>query len=98
METLNVIQVFSDVLSYLRLYALGMAGMIVAQTFNGLGERFGIVIGTIIILIGHTVNINLSIMSGVIHGLRLNFLEWYHYCFEGGGKLFNPLRLRKSKH
>ncbi len=98
MEVLNVIQVFSDVLSYLRLYALGLAGMIVAQTFNGLGEKFGIFAGAIIILIGHAVNINLSIMSGVIHGLRLNFLEWYHYCFEGGGKLFNPLRLRKSKH
>lgn len=98
MEILNVIQVFSDVLSYLRLYALGLAGMIVAQTFNGLASKFGIVIGVVIILAGHSVNISLSIMSGVIHGLRLNFLEWYHYCFEGGGKLFNPLRLRKSKH
>src|SRR5690606_36475467 len=98
METLNVIQVFSDVLSYLRLYALGLAGMIVAQTFNELGAKFGIVVGILIILVGHTVNVSLSIMSGVIHGLRLNFLEWYHYCWEGGGKLFNPLRLRKSKN
>lgn len=98
MEILNVIQVFSDVLSYLRLYALGLAGMIVAQTFNSLGERFGIVFGAVIILLGHSVNISLSVMSGVIHGLRLNFLEWYHYCWEGGGRLFNPLRLRKSKH
>jgi len=31
-------------------------------------------------------------MSGVIHGLRLNFIEWYHYSFEGDGKLFNPLK------
>jgi V/A-type H+-transporting ATPase subunit I len=31
-------------------------------------------------------------MGGVIHGLRLNFLEWYHYSFEGGGKRFNPLK------
>lgn len=98
MELLNVIQVFSDVLSYLRLYALGLAGMIVAQTFNGLGGQFSVVLGTFIVLIGHAVNINLSVMSGVIHGLRLNFLEWYHYCFEGGGRLFKPLRLRKSKH
>lgn len=95
MEILNVIQVFSDVLSYLRLYALGLAGMIVASTFNELGSNFGFLIGVFIILAGHAVNLALSVMSGVIHGLRLNFLEWYHYCFDGGGKSFNPLKLIK---
>jgi V/A-type H+-transporting ATPase subunit I len=98
LELLNAIQIFSDVLSYIRLYALGLAGMIVAQTFNGLGSKAQIVFGALIVLAGHLVNISLSVMSGVIHGLRLNFLEWYRYCFEGGGKLFNPLRLRKPKH
>jgi V/A-type H+-transporting ATPase subunit I len=34
-------------------------------------------------------------MGGTIHGLRLNFLEWYHYSFEGGGKPFDPLRKLK---
>lgn len=96
-ELTNAIQVFADVLSYLRLYALALAGMIMAQTFNDLGERAGIFFGIFIILIGHIVNLNLTIMSGVIHGLRLNFLEWYHYSFEGGGRLFDPLRIRKIK-
>ena len=94
-ELTNAIQVFADVLSYLRIYALALAGMIMASTFNDLGMRAGIFGGFFIILIGHITNLSLTIMSGVIHGLRLNFLEWYHYSFEGGGRLFDPLRIRK---
>lgn len=96
-ELTNAIQVFADVLSYLRLYALALAGMIMAATFNELGVKAGVVGGFFIILIGHATNLTLTVMSGVIHGLRLNFLEWYHYSFEGGGRLFNPLRIRKIK-
>ncbi len=96
-ELTNAIQVFADVLSYLRLYALALAGMIMAATFNDLGVKAGFVGGFFIILIGHITNLTLTIMSGVIHGLRLNFLEWYHYSFEGGGRLFDPLRIRKVK-
>jgi V/A-type H+-transporting ATPase subunit I len=47
--------------------------------------------GILVIMIGHLVNLALAIMGGVIHGLRLNFLEWYHYSFIGGGKPFKPL-------
>jgi V/A-type H+-transporting ATPase subunit I len=93
-ELTNGIQVFSDVLSYLRLYALALAGMVMANTFNVMGWNMGI-FGVIIIVLGHIVNIGLSTMSAVIHGLRLNFLEWYRYSFAGEGKMFNPLRLRK---
>ena len=93
-EIANVIQVFADVLSYLRLYALGLAGMIMADTFNQIALSVGLLpFGWIILFVGHTTNISLGIMGGVIHGLRLNFLEWYHYCFEGGGRPFNPLKL-----
>lgn len=97
-ELLNVVQVFADVLSYLRLYALALGGMVMAKTFNDhLGIDAGIVANILIILLGHINNISLCIMGGVIHGLRLNFLEWYHYSFDGGGRLFNPLRLRRIK-
>lgn len=95
-ELTNGIQVFSDILSYLRLYALALAGMVMAETVNTtLGIEMGIVGTVIIVIVGHTINIGMSAMSGAIHGLRLNFLEWYRYSFEGGGRLFNPLRLRK---
>lgn len=94
-EIMNLIQVFADVLSYLRLYALGLAGMIMASTFNDIGMAMGLKFGFIVIIIGHLVNITLVIMGGVIHGLRLNFLEWYHYSFEGGGREFRPLKFLK---
>ncbi|NGX29287.1 MAG: hypothetical protein KR126chlam4_00355 [Candidatus Anoxychlamydiales bacterium] len=94
-EITSVISIFADVMSYLRLYALGLAGMIMATTFNDLGVKMGLSIGFIVIIIGQAVNILLTIMSGIIHGLRLNFIEWYHYSFEGDGKLFNPLKLLK---
>ncbi|OGN56275.1 MAG: hypothetical protein A3D96_02385 [Chlamydiae bacterium RIFCSPHIGHO2_12_FULL_44_59] len=96
-ELTNAIQVFADVLSYLRLYALALAGMIMASTFNDLGISVGMLGGFFIILSGHLTTLTLAVMSGAIHGLRLNFLEWYHYSFEGGGHLFNPLRIRKVK-
>lgn len=91
-EPLKCIQVFADILSYLRLYALALAGMIMASTFNQIGRDVGFALGFFIIILGHATNMVLGIMGGFIHGLRLNFLEWYHYSFEGGGKLFNPLK------
>ncbi|HSX10533.1 MAG TPA: hypothetical protein VLF94_02300 [Chlamydiales bacterium] len=97
-ELTNAIQIFADVLSYIRLYALALAGMIMASTFNGMAMKMGLLTGGIfVLLLGHLINMSLSIQSGIIHGLRLNFLEWYRYSFEGGGRLFNPLRLRKNK-
>lgn len=92
LEAMNLIQVFSDVLSYLRLYALALAGAIVTTTINEFAVAVPFVFGVMLFIIGHLTNIMLGIMGGVLHGLRLNFLEWYHYSFEGGGKLFSPLR------
>lgn len=92
LEVTTLVQVFGDILSYLRLYALGLAGGIVSATVNELAGGLIFVAGILVIIVGHMINILLSIMGGVIHGLRLNFLEWYHYCFEGGGKMYNPLR------
>lgn len=95
LEVMTLVQIFCDVLSYLRLYALGLAGMMMALTFNEMAHSAGIFFGFFILLFGHTVNMVMAITSGIIHGLRLNFIEWYHYSFEGGGKLFHPLKIYK---
>ncbi len=97
LEVMNVIQVFGDILSYLRLYALGLAGAIVMATINDFAWSMNFVFGGLLFVVGHLINMALGIMGGVIHGLRLNFIEWYHYSFEGGGKKFNPLRKESIK-
>lgn len=97
LEIPNAIQIFSDILSYLRLYALALASSIMASTSNDMGANAGLVVGFVIVIIGHIINLSLGTMGGVIHGLRLNFIEWYHYSFEGEGKIFNPLRKLRIK-
>jgi|688.fasta_scaffold01000_25 V/A-type H+-transporting ATPase subunit I len=95
LEPMAVIQVFADTMSYLRLYALGLSGAMLTATMLDLAGSVNFILGALILIAGHLVNIVLSIMGGTIHGLRLNFLEWYHYSFEGGGRPFNPLRKLK---
>jgi len=95
LEFTNLISIFADIMSYIRLYALGLAGSLLADAFNDLGISLGLPLGFVIIALGHLVNLPVSLVGGVIHGLRLNFIEWYHYSFEGDGKLFNPLKLLK---
>ncbi len=94
-EVTKSVQILSDILSYLRLYAFGLSSAMLAVTFNMLGMGMPIYVGWIVILLGHLINFQLGIMGGVIHGLRLNFIEFYHYSFIGDGKLFQPLKLLK---
>jgi V/A-type H+-transporting ATPase subunit I len=99
--SLGIIQLFADILSYMRLFALGLATMYMCQTFNMLANMayqalppyIGFLPAVLILIVGHSINIVLGIMGGVVHGLRLNFLEWYRWCFEGDGLPFKPFRL-----
>lgn len=94
-EITNVLGVGADVLSYLRIYALGLSGAIMGATVNDLAGGLPAVLGVLLLIAGHLLNMVLATMGGVIHGLRLNFLEWYRYSFQGGGKPFTPLKIRK---
>jgi V/A-type H+-transporting ATPase subunit I len=99
----TVVQLIADLLSFLRIFALAMAGAKMAETFgmlfkmimDGAGMVVGLTLGIIVLLIGHSINLVLNIMGGVIHGLRLNFIESYHWCLDGGGKKYNPLKTIK---
>lgn len=92
-EMAHIVQIFADVMSYLRLYALGLAGAVVAITINDLSGSLPFFMGVILVILAHGINMVLGVGNGIIHGLRLNFLEWYRYSFEGGGKMFRPLHL-----
>jgi V/A-type H+-transporting ATPase subunit I len=96
---LGAVQLLADCLSYMRLFALGLATMYMCQTFNMLAEMpykgipyVGFIPAVLILVAGHAINLLLGVMGGVVHGLRLNFLEWYRWCFEGDGLAFKPFR------
>lgn len=90
----NVSKAFGDTLSYLRLFALGLASAQLAMTFNNLANGvmgvpgLGFLLALLILIIGHGVNILLGIMSGVVHGLRLNCIEFFNWSLTDEGYPF----------
>ncbi|UTW47727.1 V-type ATP synthase subunit I [Bacterioplanoides sp. SCSIO 12839] len=96
-------KLFGDVLSYMRLFALGLASASLALTFNNLAHSayqsdsgLSLVTGTLIFLAGHIINLALGIMSGVVHGLRLNFIEFYNWGEPGEGYAFSRFSLQQT--
>ncbi len=86
---------FGDVLSYMRLFALGLASASLALTFNDLAgdvmaSQSGLAIlgGLLILAVGHVLNFGLALMSGVVHGLRLNYIEFYKWGLPEEGIAF----------
>ena len=99
----NVTTAFGDTLSYLRLFALGLASASLAVAFNDLAEQvrsilpgFGVLFGLIVFLIGHSLNFLLGIVSGFIHGLRLNFIEFFNWSIPEEGRPFRAF-IRKER-
>lgn len=95
-------KMFGDVLSYLRLFALGLASASLAITFNQLAgdvaESFpglGFLLEILILLLGHLLNFVLAVVSGVIHGLRLNLIEFYNWSLADEGYAFQPFTKRE---
>ncbi len=72
---LNTVSCFSNIMSYIRLFAVGMASLAIAQSFNGMGAGF-LPLGIIVIILGHALNLVMGILSVVVHGVRLNLLEF----------------------
>jgi len=86
---------FGDALSYLRLFALGLASASLAGTFNDMAGQvkaalpgIGILFALLIVLFGHTLNFVLSLSSGFIHGLRLNYIEFFRWSISEEGYPF----------
>lgn len=99
----NVSKLFGDVLSYMRLFALGLASASLGLTFNELAANalhsspgIGVLSATLIFVLGHAVNLMLAIMSGVVHGLRLNFIEFYNWGEPGEGVCYQPFKLKED--
>ena len=101
-ETYNTVTgLLGDVLSYLRLYALGLAGAMLGLAFNNIGN---LILGdgsnaflwlpfVLVVVVGHSLNIAMAALGAFVHPLRLNFLEFFKNSGYGGsGRKYNPLR------
>ncbi|MEW5895634.1 MAG: V-type ATPase 116kDa subunit family protein [Candidatus Omnitrophota bacterium] len=96
---LNVVNSFTDVVSYIRLFAVGLAGVAVADSFNvmvmGLGfDNFFIgLVSVLFLILIHAFNMILGVMAILVHGLRLNILEFSsHMGLEWAGMKYEPFK------
>jgi V/A-type H+-transporting ATPase subunit I len=99
----NLSKLFGDVMSYLRLFALGLASASLALTFNQLAGQvyhaiptLGLPIAILILLLGHGINILLGIISGFVHGLRLNFIEFFNWSLSEEGTPFQAFAKKET--
>ena len=106
----GIINYASDILSYARLYGLMLSGAVIAKIISGYavtGEMSGsvgfifsgdpvlIILGVLILIVGHAFNFAIGLLGAYIHDARLQYVEFYGKFFEGDGELFAPLG---SKH
>jgi len=105
----DITGILGDIMSYARIAGVGLATYYLATVFNMLGPLFGdllpfsgmvgVIAGgalsILILVIGHTVNLLLSVLTGFIHSLRLCFVEFLFKFYEGGGRIYSPFKLIK---
>jgi V/A-type H+-transporting ATPase subunit I len=93
---LGIFNLFSDIISYIRLWAVGLAGAAIANTVNELaGPLFGnflfVILAVVLLVFGHGLNMILNVLSVIVHGIRLNTLEFSsHLNMSWSGHKFKP--------
>ncbi|UCC90314.1 MAG: hypothetical protein JSW24_04070 [Dehalococcoidia bacterium] len=105
----DITGLLGDIMSYTRIAGVGLATFYLASAFNMLARLFsgfipipgiagvvgGAILAIVILLIGHIINLLLSLITGFVHSLRLCFVEFLIKFYEGGGVRYSPFRLRK---
>jgi len=95
---LGVVNIFADIVSYIRLWAVGLAGIAISQTINNMaGPMFGefvmFAFGVLLLVFGHGLNVIMSVLSVIVHGVRLNVLEFSgHLGMEWSGYKYEPFK------
>ena len=100
-ELYGVTGYLSDILSYSRLLALGLATGVIAQVFNQMGSMFGggflgAICFTLVFVIGHTLNMAINLLGAYVHTNRLQFVEFFGKFYEGGGEKFKPFSVHTN--
>jgi V/A-type H+-transporting ATPase subunit I len=92
--------IFGDLLSYIRLFALGISSAILGFVFNDISLQLlnipylGWLLFLVLLLAGHSINLFLATLGGFIHPMRLTFVEFYKNAgFQGGGKKYHPFTI-----
>jgi len=96
---LDAIGAFSDIISYIRLFAVGLASVAIASSFNAMAEPLmqgpAVIGAVLILLLGHTLNLAMGLLSVIVHGVRLNMLEFSgHLGMEWAGIKYEPFKAR----
>jgi V/A-type H+-transporting ATPase subunit I len=101
-ELYNITGFLGDVLSYVRLFALGVSSGILGLVINQIAGQFtaipaiGPVLFVLVLVVGHTGNLLLSALGSFVHPMRLTFVEFYKNAgFVGGGKAYTPFAKRR---
>ena len=93
----------SDVLSYSRLLALGLATGVIASVINKMASMFGsgpvgVILFIIIFLVGHTLNMAINLLGAYVHTNRLQYVEFFGKFYDGGGEAYSPLSADTTKY
>lgn len=94
----GVTSYLSDILSYSRLLALGLATSVISTVFNKMGSMVGnsipgVIIFILVFLIGHSLNLAINALGAYVHTNRLQFVEFFGKFYEGGGRKFEPFAI-----
>lgn len=101
LRIVEIPSIFSNILSYIRLYAIGLSSVALASIINELAFEFfatggiSIIFGISILIIGHFLNLLLGLLGPFLHSLRLHYVEFFQKFYEGGGYKYNPFGTTK---
>ena len=95
MGPIEFITLIGNVLSYLRIAAIGLASVYLAKVANEVAGITGnVIVGAILAILIHALNLVLGMFSPTIHSLRLHYVEFFRKFYEGGGRPYEPFRSR----